>query len=101
MKLLIDTTHSDKVVIAIDDMVFEADSKVKKAQMLLQLIESRVRNQGASFSDISEIKVNTGPGSYTGIRVGVSVAQALAWELKIPVNGRDISKGEPLEINYD
>jgi tRNA threonylcarbamoyladenosine biosynthesis protein TsaB len=40
-------------------------------------------------SDLNEIKVATGPGSYTGLRVGVAVANALAFALGIPVNGKE------------
>lgn len=34
------------------------------------------------------IEVETGPGSFTGIRVGVAVANALGYSLNIPVNGK-------------
>ncbi|MFH1536127.1 MAG: hypothetical protein ABIC96_03620 [Patescibacteria group bacterium] len=34
------------------------------------------------------IEVETGPGSFTGLRVGVSVANALGFALNIPVNGK-------------
>ena len=37
---------------------------------------------------VDEIEVDRGPGSYTGIRVGVSVANALGFALNIPVNGK-------------
>mgnify|MGYP001565622427 CR=1 FL=1 len=36
------------------------------------------------------IEVETGPGSFTGLRVGVSVANALGYSLGIPVNGKKI-----------
>lgn len=39
------------------------------------------------LSDITEIQVKTGPGSFTGLRVGVSVAKTLGKLLHIPVNG--------------
>ena len=62
--------------------------KNPKDQELLTLIDQIMKKEKKSFKDIKEIKVNTGPGSFTGIRVGVSVANALAWSLGIKVNGK-------------
>lgn len=42
------------------------------------------------------IEVETGPGSFTGLRVGVSVANALGFSLGIPVNGKKME----VELNY-
>lgn len=39
------------------------------------------------LKDITAIEVNTGPGSFTGTRVGVAIANALGFALNIPVNG--------------
>lgn len=41
--------------------------------------------QGKSFNDIGRVAVYRGPGSFTGLRIGVSVANALAYGLNIPV----------------
>ena len=35
------------------------------------------------------MELNIGPGSYTGLRVGAAVANALGFALQIPVNGKD------------
>lgn len=66
------------------------------SQVLLPLIEKILKKNKLKFSDLKEIEVKTGPGSFTGIRVGVSVANALAFSLKIPVNGKKMET----EINY-
>ena len=42
------------------------------------------------FKDLKEVEVEIGPGSFTGLRVGVSVANALGYSLNIPVNGKKI-----------
>jgi len=47
------------------------------------------------LSELDAIAVNLGPGSYTGVRVGVTVADTLAWASNIPVFGyslEDIEK---------
>ena len=52
------------------------------------------------ISDIKKIEVDTGPGSYTGLRIGVAVASTIAWVLGVKLNGKDIRKGEVIKINY-
>jgi len=46
----------------------------------------------ANSQEIKEIKVNVGPGSFTGTRVGVAVANALGFALSIKVNGKKMVK---------
>ncbi len=48
---------------------------------------------------IGRIFVNSGPGSFTGTRVGVSVANALAFSLKIPVN--NLKVGSYVKVKYE
>lgn len=48
-------------------------------------------------SDLDRIAVACGPGSYTGVRIGVSVAKTMAWSLQIPLVG--ISSLEALAMN--
>lgn len=45
---------------------------------LLTLAREVLRTRGASFSDVTRIGVGVGPGSFTGLRVGVSTARSLA-----------------------
>lgn len=101
--LYVDTSNSEKVsiVLEIDGKKFTAsqESKILKAQALLPLIEKTLKENNFSVSDISEIRVNPGPGSFTGLRVGVSVANALGWTLGIPINGQDVTR-KPVEPVY-
>lgn len=60
------------------------------SQVLLPLIEKLLKSQKLDYEDLKEIKVETGPGSFTGLRVGVSVANALGFSLGISVNGKKI-----------
>lgn len=100
MKLYIDTSDSQVVVIKLDDKKFETKAREKKSQKLLPFIVETFKKQGKEFTDITEIEVNTGPGSFTGLRVGVSVANALGWDLNVPVNGKSLQKGEMVDISY-
>jgi tRNA threonylcarbamoyladenosine biosynthesis protein TsaB len=49
-----------------------------------------LKDSSVDFKDIKEIKLDTGPGSFTGLRVGAAVANALGYSLGIPVNGKKI-----------
>mgnify|MGYP001559355666 CR=1 FL=1 len=101
MKLYIDTSASEKIVVGLGGKKFETPAKKGASQRLLPFIVQLLEKEGKTLEEIKEIAVNTGPGSFTGLRVGVSVANALGWALKIPVNGKNISKGESVEINYE
>ncbi|MCH7730755.1 tRNA (adenosine(37)-N6)-threonylcarbamoyltransferase complex dimerization subunit type 1 TsaB [Patescibacteria group bacterium] len=109
MKLFIDTSSSEKIVVGLDDKRFETKARQEKSQKLLPFIDELLSSKGRSASgrkkltlkDITEIEVNTGPGSFTGLRVGVSVANALGWALGVTVNGKDLRKGETIDIKYE
>jgi len=55
------------------------------SQTLLLAIDKLLKNQKAKITDLKAIVVSQGPGSYTGLRVGISVANALGFTLQIPV----------------
>lgn len=100
MKLYIDTRNSETVVVGLDRKHIERLSKREKSQVALQLIKELLDVAGKSIRDIEEVEVETGPGSFTGLKVGVSVANALGWSLGIPVNGKDVHKDGPVEPAY-
>lgn len=58
------------------------------SQVLLPLVIKLLRVTNTELHTLKGIEVETGPGSFTGLRVGVSVANALAFALNIPVNGK-------------
>jgi len=60
------------------------------SQALLPLIERILKQEKLEYKDLEGIEVETGPGSFTGLRVGVSVANALGFSLGIPVNGKKV-----------
>jgi len=101
MKLFIDTSSSEKIIVGLDEKKFETEAKKGASQRLLPFIVELIEKKRKKLEDIKEIEVNTGPGSFTGLRVGVSVANALGWALGIPVNGKDLKKGEVVDIKYE
>ncbi len=67
-----------------------SESREYGSQVLLPLIEKLLKSRKLEFKDLEGIEVETGPGSFTGLRVGVSVANALGFALGIPINGKKI-----------
>ncbi|MCP4481389.1 MAG: tRNA (adenosine(37)-N6)-threonylcarbamoyltransferase complex dimerization subunit type 1 TsaB [bacterium] len=57
------------------------------SEKTLPLIEQILTENNLTLRDLNKIVVNIGPGSFTGIRVGVSVARAIAQVLNIKVYG--------------
>ena len=101
MKLYIDTSDSEVIKVGLDGKIHEEAAKKEKSQKLLPTIVKLLEEKGKKVADITEIEVNTGPGSFTGLRVGVSVANALGWALGVPVNKKDLESGESVEIDYE
>lgn len=87
MKLYIDTSDREKVVVGIDDERFEKEVMERSSQVLLPFIDEILKKKKKTFKEIKEIEVFTGPGSFTGLRVGVAVANTLGFVLKVPING--------------
>lgn len=64
----------------------EIDSdKLVHSEKLHLFIETCLKSAGIQISDLSAINVSKGPGSYTGLRIGVSAAKGLAYGLDIPL----------------
>jgi len=59
------------------------------AETLHQKIDELLSGQSMSLEDISKICVYQGPGSFTGLRIGISVANALAYSLNVPIAGAE------------
>ena len=57
------------------------------AEALAPMIDVLMREAGLAFADLSRIGVTTGPGTFTGQRIGLAFARGLALALKIPCIG--------------
>ena len=51
---------------------------------LLPMVEDMLKNCGAGLEDVELIAVAAGPGSFTGLRIGVAEAKGLAWARGLP-----------------
>lgn len=84
MKLYLDTS-SPTTILKLNDQTYEWDSGHALAEKLLQFIHDKLQENQADWSDLTEITFMSGPGSFTGLRIGATVVNTLAHELKIPI----------------
>jgi tRNA threonylcarbamoyladenosine biosynthesis protein TsaB len=61
--------------------------RVSRAQTLLEDVDALLRQAGAFPSDLGRLAVGLGPGSFTGVRIGLAVARGLALSLDVPGAG--------------
>lgn len=92
--LIIDTTNNKEVIVGLKIDGKESLKKqpldTRKAQVVLPMIEKLLEENDLHLKKLTAIEVNPGPGSFTGIRVGLSIANTLGFLLKIPVNGEKV-----------
>ncbi len=62
-----------------------AEEGYSHAERLHVFIEEIIKEAGITFQDLSAVAVSQGPGSYTGLRIGVSAAKGLCFALDIPL----------------
>lgn len=97
--LAVDTATNTIVVAAgrADGTLIEAEAfegRYRHSQELLPAVSRLMERTGLRMTDLAGIIVGTGPGAFTGLRVGLATAKTLAHELARPVVG--IATGEAL-----
>ena len=65
----------------------ESNQSKTHASLLTVFIEEILKENGIRARDLEAIAVSKGPGSYTGLRIGVSVAKGIAYAASIPLIG--------------
>ena len=98
----IDTSNNKEIIVGLKiDGKEDLRKKVpdhRKAQVVLPLIEEMLSEHSLELGDVTGIEVNPGPGSFTGLRVGITIANTLGFLLNVPVNGK--KNGETVEAVY-
>lgn len=87
--LLIDTSNQPLAVAIMNEnqILLNHQSNIKKnhSLQLMPVIENILKEANIVPKDLTEIVVANGPGSYTGLRIGITTAKTLAYALNIPV----------------
>lgn len=91
MKILFLDTSSFFVTVAIldgDKVLYEYKSVINDdmSSKVMPIISDAFTKVSFSIKNIDRIFVVNGPGSFTGVRIGVSIAKTLAWALKKPIS---------------
>lgn len=63
---------------------FFINTKLTHSRTLMPMVESLLANTNVQTSDITAVAVNCGPGSFTGVRIGVAAAKGLAFADDLP-----------------
>ena len=87
--LFIDT-HNEviKIILFKDGKILEDKEKMSSMQhsvYTMPMIDEILKNNNITTNELNEILVVNGPGSFTGVRIGVTIAKTLAYLLNIPI----------------
>lgn len=89
MILFIDT-HDSLITIAIKNndklYVDTKESEYSHSVYVMPMIDNLFLNNNLDIKDLKKIIVVNGPGSFTGIRIGLSIAKTIAYALNIEIN---------------
>lgn len=89
--LAMDTSTASMSVAILEDgrLLKEINSHAERNHSiyLLPHVQEALNELGFTARELDGIVVGQGPGSYTGVRIGVTVAKTMAWTLKLPVVG--------------
>ncbi|MCP4522579.1 MAG: tRNA (adenosine(37)-N6)-threonylcarbamoyltransferase complex dimerization subunit type 1 TsaB [Cytophagales bacterium] len=73
--------HQEGILLDYQDL----NGEKSHSEQLTLMIEDLLKKHNMTFQDLSAIAVSSGPGSYTGLRIGTSTAKGLCFALDIPL----------------
>ena len=99
MKLYLNTS-TPTTVLRLDDTEYTWTSGRDLAEHLHAFIRDKLAEHGKTWQDIEEITYFSGPGSFTGLRIGAAVVNTLASELNIPLYDHHKNQHEVIIPDY-
>lgn len=105
MKILaIDTSTASGSIALLEDnqLIAETTTHIQKthAERLLPSIKNLFDTIGARIEEVDGFALTAGPGSFTGLRIGLSTIKGLAWSLNKPVVGVSTLEAMAMNIPY-
>lgn len=100
MKMFLDTS-TDITLLQLDDKKYEYPFGHDLAEKLLQFIHEKLQENNRDWRDITEIEFMSGPGSFTGLRIGATIVNTLANELNIPLYDHHGNQQKQIIPEYD
>ena len=90
MNLYLDTSNFEAIIKLEDPNtgeIFEYKDNLshEMAEKLLETLRNHLEEHKRTFQDLKKITFMSGPGSFTGLRIGAAIVNALAHELNIPL----------------
>lgn len=103
------TLYIDTHFITLDLVIFKDDEILLEKKMdsdfisknTIPLLDELLRECNLSLRDLKEIIVISGPGSFTGVRIGIVIAKIIAYSLKINVKALSYLEAMALGFNKD
>ncbi len=89
MNTLFIDSHDELITVALrkGENIYkeEKESHYEHGVFLMNMIKNIIENNGLTAKDINNIVAVNGPGSFTGLRIGLTIAKTMAYSLNIPV----------------
>lgn len=107
MYLLIDTSLKYPTVSIVEDdkilYLFHEEINSDMSSKIMPIIDEGFKSINKSIDDIDKIFVINGPGSFTGIRIGVTIGKTIAWALKkdiVTISSLEFMATTKVDTNY-
>lgn len=84
MNLYLDTS-TNTCILRLDDQEYTWDSGREMAEKIFTFIHEKLIENQSDWEDLTEITFYSGPGSFTGLRIGAAIVNTLADQLQIPL----------------
>ena len=107
MYLLIDTSLKYPTVSIVEEdkilYLFHEEIDSDMSSKIMPMIDEGFKNINKNIIDIDKIFVVNGPGSFTGVRIGVTIAKTIAWALKkdiVTISSLELMATTKVDTNY-
>ena len=70
------------------------------SQTLMVMAEDALKSGGKTAAEVEAVAVAAGPGSFTGVRIGVAAAKGFAWGKEIPCYGVSTLEGGEILADF-